>query len=233
VPFDFYLYLASRFFSASAGTLLRAALAWHVFELTHSPFHLGLIGIVQFVPQMVLLLVGGAVADSFDRRRVINASQLVLVAMGTALFMLTSDHALTLPVLYALAGVQAAALSFEQPSRDEATPRKAAGRRSDGSRTAASLHRGETKRYRGTASIGCRLRTGRNGRRVRPLGVRELVLLSPRTRTIAADVPLPCGRFEQRVPRRPPRLAAVDAPLDGCGCGKIRFVHRRQARRSA
>lgn len=117
MPFDFYLYLASRFFSASAGTLLRAALAWHVFELTHSPFHLGLIGIVQFVPQMVLLLVGGAVADSFDRRRVINAAQLVLVGMGATLYLLTRDHAITLPVLYVLAGVQAAALSFEQPSR--------------------------------------------------------------------------------------------------------------------
>jgi len=117
VPFDFYLYLASRFFSASAGTLLRTALAWHVFELTHSPFHLGLIGIVQFVPQMVLLLVGGAVADSFDRRRIINASQLVLVLMAAVLFMLTRSDALSLPVLYALAALQAAALSFEQPAR--------------------------------------------------------------------------------------------------------------------
>lgn len=117
MPFDFYLYLASRFFSACAGTLLRAALAWHVFELTHSPFHLGLIGIVQFVPQMALLLVGGAVADSFDRRRIINASQLVLVTMAATLFMLTRNEALTLPALYALAALQAAALSFEQPAR--------------------------------------------------------------------------------------------------------------------
>ena len=117
LPFDFYLYLASRFLSASAGTLLRASLSWHVYELTHSPFHLGLIGIVQFVPQMALLLVGGAVADSFDRRRVINAAQLVLVTMGATLFMLTRNHTLTLPVLYALAAVQSAALSFEQPSR--------------------------------------------------------------------------------------------------------------------
>jgi MFS family permease len=117
VPFDFYLYLAARFLSASAGTLLRAALAWHVFELTHSPFHLGLIGIVQFVPQLALLLVGGAVADSFDRRRIINASQLVLVIMAAALFTLTRSDALTLPVLYGLAALQAAALSFEQPAR--------------------------------------------------------------------------------------------------------------------
>lgn len=117
MPFDFYLYLASRFFSGSAGTMLRASLAWHVFELTHSPFHLGLIGIVQFVPQLGLLLVGGAVADSFDRRRIINASQLVLVAMGATLFLLTRDKAIGLPMLYVLAAVQAAALSFEQPAR--------------------------------------------------------------------------------------------------------------------
>jgi MFS family permease len=114
---DFYLYLASRFFSAGAGTMLRASLAWHVFELTHSPFHLGLIGIIQFVPQLALLLVGGAVADSFDRRRIINASQIVLVAMGSALFLLTRNHAITLSLLYVLAAVQAAALSFEQPAR--------------------------------------------------------------------------------------------------------------------
>lgn len=117
MSFDFYLYLASRFFSASAGTLLRAALAWHVFELTDSPFHLGLIGIVQFVPQMVLLLVGGAVADSFDRRRIINAAQLVLVAMGAALFTLTERGAISVSALYVLAAVQSAALSFEQPAR--------------------------------------------------------------------------------------------------------------------
>lgn len=117
LPFDFYLYLVSRFLSACAGTLLRASLSWHVYELTHSPFHLGMIGIVQFVPQMALLLVGGAVADSFDRRRIMNASQIVLVGMGATLFMLTRDHALTLPILYALAAVQSAALSFEQPAR--------------------------------------------------------------------------------------------------------------------
>ncbi len=117
MPRDFYLYLTSRFLSASAGTLLRSAIAWHVFELTHSPFHLGMVGIVQFVPQLLLLLVGGAVADSFDRRRIMNASQVVLVITGFVLHRLTDQHALTLPYLYALAALIAAAHSFEQPAR--------------------------------------------------------------------------------------------------------------------
>jgi hypothetical protein len=44
-------------------TLLRAAVAWHVFELTHSAFYLGLVGLVQFGPALLLTLVastGGA-----------------------------------------------------------------------------------------------------------------------------------------------------------------------------
>lgn len=114
---DFYLYLASRFCSASAGTLLRAALAWHVFELTHSPFHLGLVGIVQFVPQLLLLLVGGAVADSFDRRRIMNAAQVVLLLAGGCLYWLTSERSISVHALYAVAALIAAAHSFEQPAR--------------------------------------------------------------------------------------------------------------------
>jgi MFS family permease len=117
MSFDFYLYLAGRFFSASAGTLLRSALAWHVFELTHSPFHLGLIGIVQFVPQLLLLLVGGAVADSFDRRRIMNAAQLVLLLAGGGLLAITRQHSVSIPLLYGIAALIAAAHSFEQPAR--------------------------------------------------------------------------------------------------------------------
>ena len=67
---DFVSYIVSRFCSGAAMMMLRAAVAWHVFELSHSAFQLGLLGLVQFVPAMFLTLVGGAVADSYDRRRI-------------------------------------------------------------------------------------------------------------------------------------------------------------------
>src|SRR5262245_4620317 len=63
-------YLASRFCAASAAMMLRAGIAWHVFALTGSPFHLGLVGLVQFAPALALMLVGGALADAYDRRRI-------------------------------------------------------------------------------------------------------------------------------------------------------------------
>ena len=73
-------YLASRFCAATAMTMLRAAIAWHVFALTNSAFHLGLIGLVQFIPALALTLVGGAVADTYERRRVIMLAQIVPLA---------------------------------------------------------------------------------------------------------------------------------------------------------
>ena len=73
---DFRWFLASRFCSATAMTGLRAAIAWHVFALTGSPFQLGLLGAVQFVPALGLSLVGGAFADAHDRRRIAQVAQL-------------------------------------------------------------------------------------------------------------------------------------------------------------
>jgi MFS family permease len=119
---DFYLFLASRFASGCAMTLLRAAVAWHVFDLTGSAFHLGLVGLVQFVPVLGLTLVGGAVADSYDRRRVINAAQLLLLACGGLLLYGTMSGQATLALLYSAVAGAATAGAFEAPARSAVLP---------------------------------------------------------------------------------------------------------------
>src|SRR5881409_3412733 len=88
-PRDFWLYLASRFCSAAAMMMLRAAIAWHVFALSHSAFHLGLVGLVQFVPVLCLMLVGGALADTYDRRTIMMLAQAVPLACSLALWLAT------------------------------------------------------------------------------------------------------------------------------------------------
>jgi MFS family permease len=115
-------YLASRFAGATGMTMLRAAIAWHVYQVTGSPFHLGLIGLVQFAPVLALTLVGGAVADTFERRRIIMLAQLVPLT-GALLLLATTragiDH---LGVLYAAVFVVAAAGAFENPARAALLP---------------------------------------------------------------------------------------------------------------
>ena len=116
------LYLASRFAGGTAMTMLRAAIAWHVYSLTGSPFHLGLIGVVQFVPVLGLTLVGGAVADSYDRRRVIMVAQVVPLLCALALVATTGGGLLGLPALYGAVSVIAAAGAFENPARAALLP---------------------------------------------------------------------------------------------------------------
>lgn len=119
---DFYLFLASRFASGSAMTLLRAAVAWHVFDLSNSALALGLVGVVQFVPMLALTLVGGAVADSFDRRRVVNAAQLLQLTCGGLLLWSTRAELVSLPLLYAIVAGSASASAFEAPARSALLP---------------------------------------------------------------------------------------------------------------
>ena len=66
IPANFWVYLSSRFCAATGMTMLRSAIAWHVFDVSKSAFSLGLIGLAQFVPALSLTLVGGAVADAYD-----------------------------------------------------------------------------------------------------------------------------------------------------------------------
>ena len=116
------LYLLSRFCTASAVMMLRAAIAWHVFALSHSAFHLGLIGLVQFLPIPTLMLVGGALADRSDRRRIMMLAQAAPLASATILFLATRDGWVSLPLLYAMVLVSGISWAFDSPSRAALLP---------------------------------------------------------------------------------------------------------------
>jgi MFS family permease len=116
------LYLVSRFCAASAMTMLRAAVAWHVFELSRSAFHLGLIGVVQFVPAVSLTLVAGAMADARDRRRMMIGAQAVALVGASVLCAVTLSGAATLAAIYAVVFLEQSALAFDSPARQALLP---------------------------------------------------------------------------------------------------------------
>lgn len=115
-------FVASRFFSGTAQTLLRAAIGWQVYDVTGSAFQLGMIGLLQFAPTLVLTLVGGAVADTYDRRRVTMTAQAVSVAGSALLFSLTHSGAIALAAIYAVVVANAAADAFGNPARSALLP---------------------------------------------------------------------------------------------------------------
>ncbi len=121
-PADLWAYLLSRFCAATALTLMRATVAWHVFELSRSPFYLGLIGLVQFVPAFSLLLVGGMVADRYERRRIVMLAQCVPLAGSLLLAWTAANASATLMLLYAVVFLMAAAAAFDNPARASILP---------------------------------------------------------------------------------------------------------------
>jgi MFS family permease len=98
------------------------ALPYQVYVTTRSAFLTGLLGAVELGPLIVLSLFGGALADRFDRRRLLLAAQvaLVLVASGLAAAALLGTPPLWL--LYVLAGLSTAAAAIERVTGSAMVP---------------------------------------------------------------------------------------------------------------
>lgn len=103
-------------------TMLQAAIAWQVYDITDSKLQLGVLGLVQFVPSLMTTLVAGAVADSFDRRRLVMAAQCgsLLAVLGLCFASASGDPRLA--VLYGLVLCVGVASAFEQPARQALLP---------------------------------------------------------------------------------------------------------------
>lgn len=67
----FSAYILGRFFIVAALEMQSVAVGWQIYEITKRPFDLGLVGLAQFLPGILLFLVSGHTADRFDRRKVL------------------------------------------------------------------------------------------------------------------------------------------------------------------
>jgi MFS family permease len=68
---DVRLYLISRFIASLGQNMLGMAVGWELYERTHSALALGLVGLAQITPMLVLTLPAGHIADQRDRRSII------------------------------------------------------------------------------------------------------------------------------------------------------------------
>jgi MFS family permease len=74
-------FLSVRILSGLAMQMLTVAVGWQIYTITGSPFYLGLVGLVQFIPMIMLTLVVGYAADHFNRKTIICVC-LVLCSLG-------------------------------------------------------------------------------------------------------------------------------------------------------
>ncbi len=92
-------------------------MAWQIYELTNSPFQIGLIGLVRALPQMTILLFGGLLADAINRRRLMMITQASLFFVSATLALFALAGAVTPLKLYGVTVLLALFGSLEAPSR--------------------------------------------------------------------------------------------------------------------
>ncbi|MBA4180462.1 MAG: MFS transporter [Anaerolinea sp.] len=119
---NFAVYATGRLAATIAMTLLNAAIAWQVYEISGSAFQLAMLGLARFLPSLGLSLVGGAFADSYDRRRIVMLSQLAPLITSAALYVATVRDFTELPLFYGLVLLVALSAAFENPARQAMLP---------------------------------------------------------------------------------------------------------------
>lgn len=119
---SFVFFTSSRLCAGTAITLQQAAIAWQVYEISGSALQLGMLGLVRFLPALAATLVGGAVADSYDRRRILMLVPLVPLLCSAGLLAATSSGAASLLLIYGIVLIIGLASAFENPARQALLP---------------------------------------------------------------------------------------------------------------
>ena len=85
-------FFTARFFAAFAFQIVSVSVGWQMYEVTGNAFYLGLIGLFQFLPSLLLILVTGTVADRHNRRLIMAIGFIVAAVCAAALLGLTLTH---------------------------------------------------------------------------------------------------------------------------------------------
>jgi len=112
----FLLFWLARVFSAVSFQITAVAVGWQVYELTGSAFNLGMVGLVQFLPMVVLSLAAGHVADRRDRKAIVRVCQVIEGFAAFALTMGCFTGRIHIAGIFAAVAVIGACRSFENPT---------------------------------------------------------------------------------------------------------------------
>ena len=98
------------------------ALFWHISQLSKDPIAVSIVGGVRFVAVLCFSLIGGLVADRYDRRKILFVTQATAMLIAVFLGLLTLSGEIQLWHIYLLTGIQAAAMAFDLPARQALVP---------------------------------------------------------------------------------------------------------------
>jgi MFS family permease len=119
---SFVLYWLARVSTNGAYMIQTVAVGWQIYDLTGSALDLGLVGLVQFIPYVLLAVVVGQVVDRYDRRFVAATCQIVMALAVVALAVGTVGGFLTRDAFLAIMLVTGTARAFLVPAQHSLVP---------------------------------------------------------------------------------------------------------------
>ena len=119
---SFVAYWCARTATNGAYQMQAVAVGWQIYELTGSAFDLGLVGLVQFFPVVVLGLLIGHIADRYDRRVVVGTCQAIKALAAAGFAFGTVGGFLSRDVMLAILFVSGTARAFETPTMHTLVP---------------------------------------------------------------------------------------------------------------
>ena len=136
---DFRLLWFGRLLSTTGSQMQLIAVNWHIFDLLRGQTYtisllgqevelgaealgLGTVGLVRVIPIIIFALLGGILADTRDRRRLLIWVQSAAALFSAVLALLTLADRATIPLIYLLTAAGAAAAAFDEPARQSIVP---------------------------------------------------------------------------------------------------------------
>jgi MFS family permease len=111
----FVRFQSARFFTVLATEMQSVAVGWQVYEITHRPLDLGLVGLAQFLPTALLFLFAGHVADRYDRRKLLVTCYAGYAACSALLLFAAVRHVTHVYPIYAILLLLGVVRSFSGP----------------------------------------------------------------------------------------------------------------------
>lgn len=113
----FVFFSASRLAGLMANQMLMVAVGWQMYDLTGSAWDLGLVGLFQFIPALLLTLPAGHAADHFNRGRIFAACMLSQATVAISLLLSTQNGSETRELILALSIILGIARAFQMPAQ--------------------------------------------------------------------------------------------------------------------
>jgi len=119
---NFALFWSGLLISMVGSQMQQWALFWHISQLSKDPIAVSVVGGVRFVAVLCFSLLGGLLADRYNRRSILYFTQSTAMLVALILAALTLTGVIQLWHIYVLTGVQAISMAFDLPARQALVP---------------------------------------------------------------------------------------------------------------